>query len=104
MAKTETITMEIEADLKRDAELFCNNMGLTLSAFYTMLLKAIIRPDAKAANTTGNPMLSAVLQASHALHGAAEEAGFRNEEELQKYVKEVVRPEVLEEWNVARNA
>ena len=43
MAKTETITLRVNPDLKRDAEILCADMGLTLSTAYTMLLKAIVR-------------------------------------------------------------
>lgn len=43
MAKTETITLRVNPDLKREAELLCEDMGLTLSTAYTMLLKAIVR-------------------------------------------------------------
>lgn len=43
MAKTETITLRVNPDLKREAERLCEDMGLTLSTAYTMLLKAIVR-------------------------------------------------------------
>ncbi len=42
MAKTETITLRVNPDLKQEAEALCADMGLTLSTAYTMLLKAIV--------------------------------------------------------------
>ena len=42
MAKTETITLRVNPDLKHEAEALCADMGLTLSTAYTMLLKAIV--------------------------------------------------------------
>ena len=43
MSKSATVTMRIDAGLKRQAEALCEEMGLTLSTAYTMLLKAIVR-------------------------------------------------------------
>lgn len=43
MAKENTITMRVDGNLKRQAEMLCEEMGLTLSTVYTMLLKAIVR-------------------------------------------------------------
>ena len=111
--KTETITLRVNPDLKRDAEALCADMGLTLSTAYTMLLKAIVRtrslPFAVRADETQRQerrrgAFAAVTKASRALSGVAEKAGFKNEEELQRYVKEVIRPEVWEERNRAGNA
>lgn len=115
MAKTETVTLRVNPDLKREAEALCADMGLTLSTAYTMLLKAIVHTRSipfpiRAANnpsvthSTSNPMLSALAKASNALAGTAAEAGFQNEADMQRYAKEVVRPEVWEEWNSARDA
>ncbi len=41
--KADTITMRVNPELKRQAEILCNDMGFTLSTAYTMLLKAIVR-------------------------------------------------------------
>ena len=43
MEKTVKVTMSIDSELKRQAELLCKDMGLSLSTAYTMLLKAIVR-------------------------------------------------------------
>ncbi len=43
MAKTATITLRVNPDLKREAEALCEDMGLTLSTAYTMFLKAVVR-------------------------------------------------------------
>ena len=43
MAKADTVTMRVDSDLERKAELLCEEMGLTLSTAYTMFLKAIVR-------------------------------------------------------------
>ena len=43
MAKAKTITMKVDDKLKRQAEILCEEMGLTLSTVYTMLLRAIVR-------------------------------------------------------------
>ena len=43
MAKTTTVTMRVDGDLKRQAELICEDIGLTPSAAYTLFLKAIVR-------------------------------------------------------------
>ena len=43
MAKNNMIMMRVEGRLKEQAELLCEEMGLTLSTVYTMLLKAIVR-------------------------------------------------------------
>ena len=42
MAKANTITMRVDEKLKEQAEILCEEMGLTLSTVYTMLLKAIV--------------------------------------------------------------
>ncbi|MBR2215542.1 MAG: type II toxin-antitoxin system RelB/DinJ family antitoxin [Selenomonadaceae bacterium] len=42
MLKTETVMMEVNSDLKHEAEMLCADMGLTLSTAYTMLLQAIV--------------------------------------------------------------
>ena len=41
MAKTTTITMRVDGELKRQAELVCEDIGLTPSAAYTPFLKAV---------------------------------------------------------------
>ena len=43
LAKTTTITMRVDGDLKQQAELVCEDIGLTPSAAYTLFLKAIVR-------------------------------------------------------------
>lgn len=43
MAKTTAVNMRVDADLKYQAEILCENMGLTLSSAFTLLLKAIVR-------------------------------------------------------------
>ena len=43
MSKTDTITLTVDGKLKQRAETLCEEMGLTLSTAYTMLLKAIVR-------------------------------------------------------------
>ncbi len=43
MAKLNTVTMRVDENLVKQAEFLCEDMGLTLSTFYTMLLKAIVR-------------------------------------------------------------
>ncbi len=43
MAKTTTVTMRVDAELKRQAELICEDIGLTPSAAYTLFLKAVVR-------------------------------------------------------------
>ena len=43
MAKSDTVTMRIDSALKHQAEVLCEDMGLTLSTAYTMFLKAIVR-------------------------------------------------------------
>lgn len=43
MAKTTAVNMRVDADLKHQAEILCDNMGLTLSSVFTLLLKAIVR-------------------------------------------------------------
>lgn len=63
MAKTETITLRVNPDLKREAERLCEDMGLTLSTAYTMLLKAIVRTRSipfriRAKNDTDMPFYS----------------------------------------------
>ena len=42
MTKSSTITMSVDDKLRRQAEILCEDMGLTLSTVYTMLLKAIV--------------------------------------------------------------
>lgn len=43
MAKTTTVTMRVDAELKHQAELICEDIGLTPSAAYTLFLKAVVR-------------------------------------------------------------
>lgn len=41
--KTIAVTTRVNPDLKAQAEFLCEQMGLTLSTVYTMMLKAIVR-------------------------------------------------------------
>lgn len=43
MAKTTTVNMRVDGELKRQAEKICEDIGLTPSAAYTLFLKAIVR-------------------------------------------------------------
>ena len=43
MSKADTVTMRVDSKLKKQAEALCEDMGLTLSTAYNMLLKAIVR-------------------------------------------------------------
>lgn len=54
--------------------------------------------------TETNPGLLALEKAAQAFKGAAEKAGFKNEEEAHRYIKEVIRPQVLEEYNAPHHA
>ncbi len=40
---TSATTVRIDFELKKEAEAICDEMGLTLSTVYVMLLKAIVR-------------------------------------------------------------
>ena len=115
---TETITFEIDPALKKEAESICEDMGITLATSYLMFTKAMVRLralpfKAKAgakslfAKEEKKPIdkkekqkeqaLAALIKVQTALKGAAERAGFKNEEELQRYAKDVVRQEIWEE-------
>ena len=39
--KAVTMTIRVDADLKKQAEILCNEMGLTMSAAYNVFLKAL---------------------------------------------------------------
>lgn len=41
--RTVAVTLRVDPDLKEQAEFLCEQMGLTLSSAYTMMLKAIVR-------------------------------------------------------------
>ncbi|MCR5560137.1 MAG: type II toxin-antitoxin system RelB/DinJ family antitoxin [Schwartzia sp.] len=41
--KSVAVTMRVNPELKMQAEFLCEQMGLTLSTVYTMMLKAIVR-------------------------------------------------------------
>ena len=43
MTKTDTVTLRVNPDLKREAEALFEDMGLTLSSAYTIFLKAVVR-------------------------------------------------------------
>jgi len=114
---TETITFEIDPALKKEAESICEDMGITLATSYLMFTKAMVRLralpfKAEAAKRLfakeekksidkkekqKEQALSALIKVQTALKGAAERAGFKNEEELQRYAKDVVRQEIWEE-------
>ena len=116
---TETITFEIEPALKKEAESICEDMGITLATSYLMFTKAMVRlralpfkakagakrlfakeekkPSIDEIYIGDNPIINAVRNAAKALDGAAENAGFKNEEELQRYAKDIVRQEIWEE-------
>ena len=51
-----------------------------------------------------NPGLLALEKAAQAFKGAAEEAGFKSEEEAHRYIKEVIRPQVREKYNASSHA
>jgi DNA-damage-inducible protein J len=48
MAKenTVTMTMRVDPELKRQAEILCADMGLTMSSAYNVFLKAMVRERA----------------------------------------------------------
>jgi DNA-damage-inducible protein J len=43
---TVTMTMRVDPELKRQAEVLCGDMGLTMSAAYNVFLKALVRERA----------------------------------------------------------
>ena len=84
MAKTETITLRVNPDLKHEAEILCNDMGLTLSTAYTMLLKAIVhtRSIPFAIRASDDPFWSETNQ-RHLMESIRElESGHGEEHEL----------------------
>ncbi|MDQ0202863.1 type II toxin-antitoxin system RelB/DinJ family antitoxin [Pectinatus haikarae] len=44
--KAVTMTIRVDADLKNQAEILCDEMGLTMSAAYNVFLKALVRERA----------------------------------------------------------
>ncbi|WP_432718901.1 type II toxin-antitoxin system RelB/DinJ family antitoxin [Pectinatus frisingensis] len=44
--KSVTMTMRVDVDLKSQAEMLCDEMGLTMSAAYNVFLKAMVREQA----------------------------------------------------------
>ena len=59
MEKATTITMSVDANLKCQADALCREMGLTLSAAFTMLLEAIVRTRSLPfASQAGDPFYS----------------------------------------------
>lgn len=102
---TETVTFELDPVLKREAESICEDMGITLATSYLMFTKAMVRLrglpfKAKAGakrlfakeekkEKEKEQALSALMKVQAALKGAAERAGFKNEEELQRYANMV---------------
>ena len=84
MAKTETITLRVNPDLKHEAEALCEEMGLTLSTAYTMLLKAIVhtRSIPFAIRASEDPFWSEKNQ-RHLMASVRElDAGYGEEHEL----------------------
>ena len=83
MAKSATITLHVDSELNRKAELLCEEMGLTLSTAFTMLLKAIVRTRSIPFRIEADdPFYSAKNQA-HLLESISElEAGNGQEHEL----------------------
>ena len=88
--KTVSVTMKIDSELKAQAEVLCEQMGLTLSTVYTMLLKAIVRTgsipfEIKADSfysEANQRHLGAAIQRLEAgegnVHGEKEQAGLQN--------------------------
>ena len=88
--KTVSVTMKIDSELKAQAEVLCEQMGLTLSTVYTMLLKAIVRTGsipfeirADSFYSEANQRhLGAVIQRLETcegnVHGEKEQAGLQN--------------------------
>ena len=81
--KTVSVTMKIDSELKAQAEVLCEQMGLTLSTVYTMLLKAIVRIKADSFYSEANQRhLGAVIQRLETcegnVHGEKEQAGLQN--------------------------
>lgn len=88
--KTVSVTMKIDSELKAQAEVLCEQMGLTLSTVYTMLLKAIvrtgsipfeIREDSFYSEANQRHLRAAIqrLEAGEGnVHGEKEQAGLQN--------------------------
>ena len=47
MAMTGTVTLRLDADLKHQAEIICEEMGLTMSSAITIFIKRLTLPRAK---------------------------------------------------------
>lgn len=63
MATNTTMTIRIDADLKREAESICEEMGLTMSAAVTIFMKRLVKDRAIPFRfTAGDPFYSETNQ------------------------------------------
>lgn len=63
MATNATMTIRIDADLKRQAEAICEEMGLTMSAAVTIFMKRLVKDRAIPFRVTaGDPFYSEANQ------------------------------------------
>ena len=83
--KTVSVTMKIDSELKAQAEVLCEQMGLTLSTVYTMLLKAIVRTGSIPFEIKADSFYSEANQrhlraeaGEGNVHGEKEQAGLQN--------------------------
>lgn len=88
--KNVSVTMKIDSELKAQAEVLCEQMGLILSTAYTMLLKAIvctgsipfeIKADSFYSEANQRHLRATIqrLEAGEGnVHGEKEQAGLQN--------------------------
>ena len=63
LATNATMTIRIDADLKREAEAICEEMGLTMSAAVTIFMKRLVKDRAIPFRVTaGDPFYSETNQ------------------------------------------
>jgi len=65
MASTTTMTLRMDADLKREADTLCKEMGMTLSTAFNIFAKAMVRKRGIPFAITGNKSLYDEPNRSH---------------------------------------
>ena len=82
---TTTMTLRMDADVKRNAENLCKEMGMTLSTAFNIFAKAVIRKRGSPFAVTGSPSLYDEPNRSH-MQKAMDElnAGCGREQELSE--------------------
>ena len=89
-----SVTVRIDENLKKQAEVLFNDMGLNMTTAFNLFIKAVVRQNKIPFEITANPLYGesnrvAFEELQRDMAGEAERVGWSTEEDVIKYCREV---------------